>query len=85
MSESDKKLSADIGAEIRRIRKERGISALKLSEKCGVSWTHIYKIETGTHGTSLTALSKICESLGVNMADVMPKSQGKEVILNARN
>ncbi len=55
--------------EIIRIRKEKGISIVKLSVDSGVSRSHLFYIESKKSSPSLDTLDRIAKSLGVEMKD----------------
>lgn len=53
-----------IGREIRRARKEEGLSQGQLAQKAGISQQLISRIEKGRENISLIMLKKISEALG---------------------
>jgi len=53
-----------IGREIRRVRKEEGLSQGQLAQKAGVSQQLISRIEKGEENMSLITLKKISKGLG---------------------
>lgn len=53
-----------VGARIRRLRLERGLSQRELSER-GVSYAYISRVEAGTRRPSLKALRQLAAKLGV--------------------
>lgn len=55
---------------IKKIRKEKGISILKLSEMTGLSRVTIYNAERANSGTSSRTLEKIAKALGVKLSDI---------------
>ncbi len=58
-----------VGARIRRLRKERGLSQRDLAEP-GVSYAYVSRIEAGARRPSLTALRKIAAKLGVTALEL---------------
>ena len=54
----------DIGAEIRRLRKERGYSIAWLAYKCGVSHVSISHIENHKRNPSVVVANMILNELG---------------------
>jgi len=48
-----------LGKEIARLRKEAGISQVKLAELSGVGFSYIARIELGTNSVGVDTLSKI--------------------------
>lgn len=53
-----------IGREIRRVRKEEGLSQQELAQKAGISQQLISRIEKGKENISLITLKKISKALG---------------------
>jgi transcriptional regulator with XRE-family HTH domain len=53
---------------LKRLRKNRGLSAQQLAEQVGVTAKHIYALEGGRHTPSFRVLSRIAEALGVPLA-----------------
>lgn len=63
----DKAVRKLVGARIRSLRKEKGLSQEALGEKGGFHFSYIGQIERGEKNVSLLNLSKIAETLGVNL------------------
>ncbi|MEK3790407.1 helix-turn-helix transcriptional regulator [Paenibacillus sp. FSL R7-0204] len=63
----DKEILKQVGARIRALRKERGLSQEALGEKGGFHFSYIGQIERGEKNVSLLNLHKISESLEVNI------------------
>ena len=55
--------SYEIGRNVRRIRKERGLTILDLSEIINFSTTHITQVELGTRSMSIDMLVALSEGL----------------------
>lgn len=53
-----------IGETIAKLRKEAGITQAELAESVGVRQTHISRIESGRHSTTLDILQAIARRLG---------------------
>jgi transcriptional regulator with XRE-family HTH domain len=69
-----------IGANIKRYREERGMSAKELSEKSGVSKSYLSELENpkdGTKNPSAEVLYDLAQALGVAMSDLM----GRPIII----
>lgn len=60
-----------IGDNIRRLRKERGITQKKLGELCGIAEPNIRKYESGKQNPKLETIEKIASALGVTAFDLM--------------
>ena len=52
-----------IGQQIAQLRKEKGLSLRELSERCGVTFQNINKIENGKYNTGVDILGKIADAL----------------------
>lgn len=64
-------LSADIvRANIRRTRKELGLSAQKVAERVGISRPFYTQLEGGTRRLSVDYLLAISKGLGVDVKDL---------------
>jgi len=61
--------------EVRRIRKERGLSQAQLSELSGVDPASLSLIETGRRSPGIEVLQKLADALGVEVGDFFPRSQ----------
>ena len=56
-----------IGASIRNLRIEKGMSLRELAEKSGINHSNIVKIEAGRYNVSIDILTKICDALGAEI------------------
>ncbi len=61
--------------ELRRIRKERGLSQARLAELANVDKVTIIHIENGKVSPKVDTLEKLAGALGVELADLFPKAQ----------
>lgn len=59
-----------LGENLRRLRKERGLSQMKLRDLAGVSQQAISEIETGHRDPYQSTLVKLAEALGASIADL---------------
>ena len=57
----------EIGARIRKQRKEKELSQEQLSELIGISLSFLGHIERGTRMASVETLARICKALDVDM------------------
>lgn len=60
-----------VGDNIKRIRKERGITQKRLGELCGIAEPNIRKYENGKQNPKLETVEKIASALGVTAFDLM--------------
>ncbi len=63
-------LSKVVGDRIRLIRNEKGYSLEELSDRSGVSVTHVGRIERGNRTPSLDILGKIVSGLDITFAEL---------------
>ena len=56
-----------IGNEIRKIRKQKGLSQVKLAKKIGISQQIISRIERGDENISISTLKRITDALEVKV------------------
>lgn len=60
-----------VGVNIKRIRKERGITQKQLGELCGIAEPNIRKYENGKQNPKLETVEKIATALGVTAFELM--------------
>ena len=65
----------DIGASIKGIRKEKGISQEILSLESNISRSHMYKIEANKSSPTISLLEKIAAVLGVKVSEIVSKAE----------
>ncbi|MEC0233811.1 helix-turn-helix transcriptional regulator [Paenibacillus kribbensis] len=66
----DKEVLKLVGARIRVLRKEKGLSQEALGEKGGFHFTYIGQIERGEKNVSLINIAKIAKALDVNLVQL---------------
>lgn len=61
-----------IGRRLAEIRIEKGLSVRTLSERCGITYQNINKIENGKYSVGIDVLATLCQALGceVNITEV---------------
>jgi transcriptional regulator with XRE-family HTH domain len=64
-----------IGKEVRRHRQELGLTGAQLAARAGMAPSAVSQIETGKRTPSSTSVMKLAEALGVEVAELFPKSQ----------
>lgn len=67
-----------LGQNIRRIRKERGISQGELGYQCDIERPSISRIEAGNTNPTTLTLKRISEALGVLIEDLFKFEKGKK-------
>lgn len=63
-----------IGQNIKRIRKEKGLTQKKLGELCGINEANIRKYELGGANPKIETIQKIASGLGVPFSQLLPES-----------
>lgn len=66
----NRKILKLVGARIKVLRKEKGLSQEALGEKGGFHFTYIGQIERGEKNVALINLGKIAEALEVNVSQL---------------
>jgi len=56
-----------IGEQIRNARKAQGMTTRQLAEKCGLSHSHISRIESGRYAVTIDTLAIIGNALGMEV------------------
>lgn len=75
---SDKQLGSAVGANIRRLRKQHGISQAALAEKAGMKASNLSRLENGKHVPTLDVLLRIARGLGVPLTMLLEKEPQNE-------
>ncbi|MCE9674899.1 helix-turn-helix domain-containing protein [Paraclostridium bifermentans] len=71
----------NIGANIKKFRKEKGLSQQELGNILGVSGAYIQQIESNKKNSSVKTLNKIALSLGVTIQELIAgEKQQVEII-----
>jgi transcriptional regulator with XRE-family HTH domain len=60
-----------LGANIRRIRRAAGLSQMELSDRCGLHFSEISRLERGRRDARLSTIVKLAQGLGVAPADLL--------------
>ncbi|MCM3174226.1 MULTISPECIES: helix-turn-helix domain-containing protein [unclassified Paenibacillus] len=66
----DRKILKLVGARIKVLRKDKGLSQEALGERGGFHFTYIGQVERGEKNVSLINLGKIAEALDVNVSQL---------------
>lgn len=59
-----------VGENIKRIRKEKGLTQKKLGELCGIAESNIRKYENGKQNPKVDTLKKIAKALECQVSDI---------------
>lgn len=60
-----------VGANIRRLREDKGITQARLAERAGISGAMLCQIERGTKIPSLLLSVEIADALGCTVEDLL--------------
>lgn len=74
-----------VGARIRLLRKERGLSQEALGEKGGFHFSYIGQVERGEKNISLLNLAQIAEALEVNLIQLFSYVDEKNEVTSTDN
>lgn len=65
----------EVGKEIARLRKEKGMTIRELSEKTGVVFTAFPNIESGKTDIRVGTLERIAKGLGVTPSEIIKNAE----------
>lgn len=71
MNELEPKTIGELGALIRHIRQDRGLTIEELAQRSSLSASYIATIERGLRDPGLRALSAIARGLGISLGDLL--------------
>ena len=75
-----------LGKRINAVRKDRGLTADRLSEMCNINATYLRQIEGGVKMPSLPVFIDICKALKISpdylLQDELEENEKKKVIKN---
>ena len=60
-----------IAVNVKRVRKERGLSQEELADRAGVHRTYVSQIERGVKNATFVSLDKIAQALGTPLAELV--------------
>jgi len=66
-----------IGRKIEKLRKERGMSQLKLANEAGLSSSYIPDLEKGLKCPTVETLDNICYALRISLSDFLTEPKEK--------
>ncbi|MEO1969492.1 MAG: helix-turn-helix transcriptional regulator [Sphingomonadaceae bacterium] len=62
---------ATIGAHVRSLRKQRGLTQIELGQKIGLNPNLLGRIERGDQNPALLTLAKVADGLGVSLEELV--------------
>lgn len=60
-----------LGAELRRIREEKGLRLAEVAEPVGIGVSMLSQIESGAKGTSIAKIRALAEALGADFHELI--------------
>jgi DNA-binding XRE family transcriptional regulator len=63
-------IHAVLGRQVRRLRKEAGLSQDVVAEQCGLFRTYLSRIERGVANPTLSVLAALAKTLGVSVGEL---------------
>lgn len=70
MRGDDHRLARQVGARIRHLRREHGLSQEAFAERCDLHRTYIGAIERGEKTMTIATASKLASALGVSLSEL---------------
>jgi transcriptional regulator with XRE-family HTH domain len=77
--------SGELGAWVRGLRRERGLTLEELAERSGVSRAMISKVERGEKNPTLVVATKLAEGLEINLSRLLKIEERREVVVQPRD
>lgn len=65
----------EVGKEIARLRKERGMTIRELSDKTGITYSSLPNIESGNTDIRIGTLEKIAKGLRIKVSDIIKNAE----------
>lgn len=73
IEEEDQSQRTMVGARLRRVREESGLSQQQLSDRCGIAQESLSRIETGRRDPRLATLRKLAVGMGLTLTELLKK------------
>ena len=64
-----------VGDQIRKKRREKGLSQVRVAEVCQMSQSYISELESGVASPSIASLLTVCDVLGISFAEVARQAE----------
>lgn len=68
--EESKAIARQVGARIRQLRTERGMSLEKLALECGMNPAFLGHVERGLRCPTVYTLARVCSGLNISLAEL---------------
>jgi len=69
-------IDVEVGLNLRRVRRDRGLSQAEVGDALGITFQQVQKYERGANRVSASMLVKAARFLGVRAADLLPPDNG---------
>ena len=76
MNELAEALQRQVGARVRALRSDRGLTQRQLADRASVSRPSIANVEAGRQNVGLRQLCALAGALGVGVADLLAEVRG---------
>jgi transcriptional regulator with XRE-family HTH domain len=63
-------LRKTMGARVRQLRRDRGVSQEDFADRCGFARSYMSRIERGTANLSLDALERLSQAFGITVEEL---------------
>lgn len=60
-----------LGAQIKKVRKEKGMTQKELAHAMDIDFQHIYRLEKGEHNLHYLTLRTVAKGLGVTLSELL--------------
>ena len=75
----DSLLSKRLGACIRALRQQTGMSQVEFGEKCGFYQTYLSRVENGQANPTINAVEVIANALGMTVFDLFDRVKSQDL------
>jgi transcriptional regulator with XRE-family HTH domain len=75
----------ELGLKLRSLRKERGLSLVRVSEPAGCTPSYLSMVENGKVDPSISRLKRIAEALGITIVDLFQKDTDHKVVMRKKD
>lgn len=71
---------SDVGAAVRRLRLERGLSARELADRAGVSASYLSRLENGQVSPTVSTLTRLVQAMGQTLLGLFQGADTSPVV-----
>jgi transcriptional regulator with XRE-family HTH domain len=71
-----------VGAALRRIRQDQGLTLREVAEAASVSMPYLSEVERGRKEPSSEVLAGICRALGLTLVDLLDEARDEAVVVD---